>query len=101
MESKNRTITKCQLAVFAMFDCSHKYQKHIYHIFFQQQCDKYWGDVLSVQKYVRQGDIHICLDSILELSKLVIRTFHIQKVGWTTLVLHEYIYSEISLELSH
>ena len=49
-------------------------------LFLQQQCDKYWGDVLSVQKHVQQGDIHIFLDSILELSRLTIRTFHIQKV---------------------
>ena len=49
----------------------------------QQQCDKYWGDVLSVQKHVQQGDVHIFLDSILELSRLTIRTFHIQKVSNT------------------
>ena len=48
---------------------------------FQQQCDKYWGDILSVQKYVRQGDIHIHLKETLELSKLVIRTFQIHEVS--------------------
>ncbi|WAR23087.1 PTPRM-like protein [Mya arenaria] len=46
-----------------------------------QQCDKYWGNILSVQKYVRQGNIHIVLKDTLELSKLVIRTFQICKDG--------------------
>ncbi|XP_045159751.1 receptor-type tyrosine-protein phosphatase mu-like isoform X3 [Mercenaria mercenaria] len=46
-----------------------------------QQCDKYWGDILSVQKYVRHGDIHIFLKDKLELSKLVIRTFQICEDG--------------------
>ena len=27
----------------------------------QQQCDKYWGDILSVQKHVQQGDTLYCV----------------------------------------
>ncbi|KAK3577546.1 hypothetical protein CHS0354_026514 [Potamilus streckersoni] len=46
-----------------------------------QQCDKYWGDVLSVQKYVRHGDIHIYLEDVLVLAKLMIRTFKIRREG--------------------
>ncbi|XP_060594433.1 receptor-type tyrosine-protein phosphatase kappa-like isoform X2 [Ruditapes philippinarum] len=46
-----------------------------------QQCDKYWGDILSVQKYVRHGDIHIYLKDKLELSKLTVRTFQICEDG--------------------
>ncbi|KAL4236575.1 hypothetical protein ACF0H5_004960 [Mactra antiquata] len=45
------------------------------------QCDKYWGDILSVKKYVRHGNIHIELKQTLELSKLVIRTFQICEDG--------------------
>ncbi|KAK3090093.1 hypothetical protein FSP39_009137 [Pinctada imbricata] len=48
-----------------------------------QQCDKYWGDVFSMQKYVRHGDIHIWLDSTVEMAQLTIRSFRIQREGVT------------------
>ncbi|KAJ8305250.1 hypothetical protein KUTeg_015795, partial [Tegillarca granosa] len=46
-----------------------------------QQCDKYWGDVFSMHKYVRHGDIHIWLDSTMEIAQLTVRSFRIQKDG--------------------
>ncbi|XP_069126271.1 receptor-type tyrosine-protein phosphatase epsilon-like [Argopecten irradians] len=46
-----------------------------------QQCDKYWGDVFSMQKYVRHGDIHIWLDSTMEIAQLTIRNFRIRRDG--------------------
>ncbi|XP_033738828.1 receptor-type tyrosine-protein phosphatase mu-like [Pecten maximus] len=46
-----------------------------------QQCDKYWGDVFSMQKYVRHGDIHIWLDSSMEIAQLTIRNFRIKRDG--------------------
>ena len=55
----------------------------IYLTVFQQQCEKYWGDLFSAQRHIRQGDIHISLKEKLELAKLVIRTFHIRKVSHT------------------
>ena len=58
-----------------------EFEELTYMFVFQQQCDKYWGDVLSHQKHVQQGDIHIHLQDKLELAKLVIRTFHIRKVS--------------------
>ncbi|XP_022317888.2 receptor-type tyrosine-protein phosphatase epsilon-like isoform X3 [Crassostrea virginica] len=46
-----------------------------------QQCDKYWGDVFSMHKYVKHGDIHIWLESTMEISQLTIRTIRIQREG--------------------
>ncbi|KAL5022618.1 hypothetical protein ScPMuIL_001773 [Solemya velum] len=46
-----------------------------------QQCDKYWGDVMSLQKYVRHGNIHIWLEGTIVMAKLIIRTFRVQKEG--------------------
>ena len=47
----------------------------------QQQCDKYWGDVFSMQKYVRHGDVHIWLESTIEMAQLTVRNFRIQRVS--------------------
>ena len=52
----------------------------LFHLFFQQQCDKYWGDVFSAQRYVRHGDIHIWLDTTMEMAELTVRSFRIQHV---------------------
>ncbi|XP_076093881.1 receptor-type tyrosine-protein phosphatase epsilon-like [Mytilus galloprovincialis] len=46
-----------------------------------QQCDKYWGDVFSAQRYVRHGDIHIWLDATMEMAQLTVRSFRIQHEG--------------------
>ncbi|XP_062592748.1 receptor-type tyrosine-protein phosphatase epsilon-like isoform X2 [Saccostrea cucullata] len=49
-----------------------------------QQCDKYWGDVFSMHKYVKHGNIHIWLESTMEISQLTIRTIRIQREGAST-----------------